>query len=319
MSAPMSTRAIGSLQASVAGLGCNNFGMKIGSDEARQVVDAALDCGVNFFDTADVYGSSYGQSEQMLGEALGARINDVIIGTKFGSPSHGAIGGASPAYIRQAIEGSLQRLGTDHIDLYQLHRFDPETPVEDTVGCLHDLVGEGKVLEVGLSNCDAAQLHAMLDAAARIGLDVVSLQNHYNLLRQDDASQGLAACSGTEVKYLPYFPLASGMLTGKYVFGQPAPAGSRVAVLGNERLGGVVNERNQAIVTALEGWAASRGHTVADAAIAWLLADQRIPSVIAGATSAAQVQANSAGATWVMTADDVAEVNRIVAQHPSTT
>jgi aryl-alcohol dehydrogenase-like predicted oxidoreductase len=318
MSETLATRSIGSLQASVAGLGCNNFGMRIDADAARHVVDAALECGVNFFDTADVYGGSYGESEQMLGDALGSRINDVIVGTKFGSPGHGAAGGASPDYIRQAIDGSLRRLGTDHIDLYQLHRFDPATPVDETLGCLHELVGQGVVREVGLSNCDAEQLRTMLHSAARIGLRVASLQNHYNLLRQDDSAQGLAACRDTDVAYLPYFPLASGMLTGKYEFGQPAPEGSRVAVLGNDRLGGVVNARSQAIVTDLSTWATTRGRSVGDAAIAWLLADERIPSVIAGATSPAQVRANCAGASWTFTDDELASVNRIVDAHPPT-
>ncbi|MCU1361262.1 MAG: aldo/keto reductase [Ilumatobacteraceae bacterium] len=316
MSAAMQTRPIGSLMASVAGLGCNNFGMKIDAGAALLVVDAALDCGVNFFDTADVYGSAYGQSEQILGDALGSRIGRAIVATKFGAASKGAAGGASPAYIRQALDGSLSRLGTDHVDLYQLHMFDPATPVDETIGCLHELVGEGKVREVGVSNCNASQLGAMLDAAHRVGLSLVSLQNHYNLLHQDDASQGLGACTGTGVGYLPYFPLASGMLTGKYVFGEPPPEGSRVAVLGNDNLGGVVNARSQAIVTDLQAWAADHGHSVADAAIGWLLADQRIPSVIAGATTPAQVQSNSASASWVLTDEDVAAVNAIVAAHP---
>jgi aryl-alcohol dehydrogenase-like predicted oxidoreductase len=312
----MTTRSIGTLQVSVGGLGCNNFGMRIGSDAARAVVDAALDEGITFFDTADVYGSAYGESEQMLGDALAGRREGVVLATKFGSPSHGTTGGAGAAFIRTAVDASLRRLATDRIDLYQLHRFDPSTPVEETVACLHELVTAGKVLEIGLSNCDPTQVASIQAAADALGLSVVSLQNRYNLLEQDDRDVGLAQCAAGGLAYLPYFPLASGMLTGKYRFGDEPPAGTRIAALGNDRVGGVVNERNQHIVDALAGFTAQRGHTVADAAIAWLLADDRIASVIAGATSPEQVRANATGARWVLSAADVAAIDALVAAEP---
>jgi aryl-alcohol dehydrogenase-like predicted oxidoreductase len=310
-------RRIGSLRVSAAGLGCNNFGTRMDSQRAREVVAAALDCGVNFFDTADVYGSTYGESESILADALGGAIGDVVVTTKFGSPSHGRAGGAGAAYIVDAVEGSLRRLGTERIDLYQLHRFDPSTPVEETVGCLKELVDRGMVGEVGLSNCGAAQIEAFATAGKAVGLSFASLQNRYNLLEQADLHDGLSACSPETMTYLPYFPLASGMLTGKYQFGHEPPSGSRIAKLGNEVVGGVVNERNDAIVTELQAWAGARGHSVGDAAIAWLLHDQRIASVIAGATTVEQVRANSAGAAWELTPDDKAAIDQIVAANPA--
>ena len=301
----MDKRRIGSLEVSVIGLGTNNFGFFMEEDAVPPVVDAAIDAGINFFDTAD----SYLESESRLAKALGSRRDQVVVGTKFASPVDGGGGGAAPDYVRTAVERSLTRLGTDRIDLYQLHRPDDATPIVDTLGVLDELVREGKLLEIGCSNFSAAQLREA-EAAADGGARFVSEQNQWNLLQRDDEDEAVPEAERLGIGYLPYYPLASGMLSGKYTRGQGAPAGTRLVHFGEEG-GGMLSDRNFDIVDAATAWAAERGHSVLELALAWLAAQPAVASVIAGATKPEQVQANAAAATWVLTPGEVAEVDAL--------
>jgi aryl-alcohol dehydrogenase-like predicted oxidoreductase len=301
----MDMRRIGSLEVSVIGLGTNNFGFFMEADAVPAVVDAALEAGINFFDTAD----SYLESESRLAAALGSRRDEVVIGTKFGSPVDGGAGGASPAYVRTAVERSLAELGTDRIDLYQLHRPDDATPITDTLGALDDLVREGKVREIGCSNFSAAQLREA-EAAAAGGARFVTVQNQWNLLQRDDEPEAVVEAERLGIGYLPYYPLASGLLSGKYTRGEEAPAGTRLVHFG-ERGGGMLSDRNFDVVEAATAWAAERGHSVLELALAWLAAQPVVASVIAGATKPEQVRANAAAAGWVLTPDEVAEVDAL--------
>jgi aryl-alcohol dehydrogenase-like predicted oxidoreductase len=301
----MDTRRIGSLDVSVIGLGTNNFGFFMEADAVPAVVDAALDVGINFFDTAD----SYLESESRLAAALGSRRDDVLIGTKFGSPVDGGPGGAAPEYVRAAVERSLAKLGTDRIDLYQLHRPDDSTPIADTLGVLDELVREGKVREIGCSNFSAPQLREAEEAAAG-GARFVSVQNQWNLLQREDEAETVPEVERLGIGYLPYYPLASGMLSGKYARGEEAPAGTRLVHFG-ERGGGILSDRNFDVVDAATAWAAERGHSVLELALAWLAAKPVVASVIAGATRPEQVRANAAAADWVLTPDEVAEVDAL--------
>jgi aryl-alcohol dehydrogenase-like predicted oxidoreductase len=303
----MQKRRIGSLEVSAVGIGCNNFGWRIDADETVAVVDAALDAGINFFDTADVYGGG-GTSEEFLGHALGARRPDVIIATKFGHPGNGQLRGGRPETVRKAAEDSLRRLGTDYIDLYQMHRPDPEVPIAETLGALDELVRAGKVREIGSSNVSAEQIREA-EAAAR-GARFVSVQNDYSLLEREPEAAVLPECERVGMAFLPFFPLASGLLTGKYRKGQPLPEGARLSdPRWEERM-----KADQRLdrVEALIAFAESRGHTLLELAFAWLLARPVVASVIAGATKPAQVHANAAAAGWALTADDLAEIDRIL-------
>jgi aryl-alcohol dehydrogenase-like predicted oxidoreductase len=303
----MKRRSIGSLEVSVVGLGTNNFGMGMAADAVTGVVDAALESGIDFFDTSD----SYGDSEERLGQALGRRRDEVVVATKFGSKvGKDGTGGAAPGYLRGAVERSLRQLGTDRIDLYQLHRPDPETPIADTLGVLGELVTAGKVREIGCSNFSAAQLREADAAVGPGGGRFVSVQNYYNLLHRDDEEEVLPECRRLGLAYLPYFPLASGMLTGKYRRGEAPAAGTRLDRWG-ERAGGVLTDRNFDVVDALTDWAADHGHTLLDLAFAWLLSRTEVASVIAGATSAAQVTANVAAGGWQLTEAEAAEVDAL--------
>jgi aryl-alcohol dehydrogenase-like predicted oxidoreductase len=304
----METRRIGSLNVSVVGLGTNNFGFGMAGDDVPPVVGAALDAGITFFDTAD----SYGDSEERLGRALGDRRDDVVIATKFGSEVRGepGTGGAAPDYVRSAVEASLRRLGTDRIDLYQLHRPDPSTPIAETLGALAELVAAGKVREIGCSNFSAAQLREAHEAAGS-GPRFVSVQNHYNLMHRDDEAEVLPACAELDIAYLPYFPLASGVLTGKYARGEKPPAGSRLDRWG-DRAAGALTDETFDVVDRLSEWAASRGHGILDLAFAWLTANPAVASVIAGATTPAQIAANAAAGQWTLSAEDVAGVNALL-------
>ena len=312
----METRRIGSLEVSLVGLGCNNFGRRLDADATKAVVEAALDAGITFFDTADVYGAT--QSEELLGRALGKRRRDVIVATKFGNAIDEQRRGARPAYVRSAVEDSLRRLGTDRIDLYQLHRPDPETPIGDTLEALDALVRAGKVREIGISNATAAQL-AEADAAVRAGAArFLSLQNQYSLLERTPEQGVLAEARRRGLAFLPYFPLASGLLTGKYRRGEPPPAGTRLAQpAGGRNPTRFLNDRNLETVERLSSFAASRGHTVLDLAVSWLAAQAPVASVIAGATSPAQVRANVAAAGWRLTADDLAAVDALAPAAPA--
>jgi aryl-alcohol dehydrogenase-like predicted oxidoreductase len=309
----LTTRRLGrsGLAVSTVGLGANNFGLRIDAAESRKVVDAALDAGVTLIDTSD----SYGDSELVLGEILEGRRDEVVLATKFGSPRHlegtppnwGATG--SRRYIRQAVERSLRRLRTDHIDLYQQHCPDPETPIEETLGALDELVHEGKVRYVGSSNFAAWQLaDAAWTADDRRFTPFVSAQNHWNLFERDIERELVPAAERFGVGILPYFPLASGLLTGKYRRGQAVPENSRVAAWGlQDRL---TDERFD-VLEALEAFARERGTTLLGVAIGWLAAQPSVASVIAGATRPEQVTANVAVAAWVPTTDDLVEIDRI--------
>jgi len=280
----MEKRTIGSLEVSAVGLGCNNFGMTIDEPASARVVDAAIDAGITFFDTADIYGGT--KSEVFLGRALAGRRDRVIVATKFGMRVDATRRGARPEYVRQAAEDSLKRLGMDHIDLYQLHEPDPEVPIADTLGALDDLVRAGKVREIGCSNFSVPQLREAQAAARPGGTSFVSVQNEFSLLNRQAEREVLPECDRTGLAFLPYFPLASGLLTGKYVRGQAAPQGTRLSqgwaasrFLSDERL-----EQ----VDALEAWARARHHPVLDLAFSWLTSHPAVASVIAGATSPAR-------------------------------
>jgi aryl-alcohol dehydrogenase-like predicted oxidoreductase len=303
----MQTRAIGSLEVTVIGLGTNNFGLGMAAGDVPPVVDAALAAGINFFDTSD----AYGESEARLGQALGGRRDQVVIATKFGSQVRGEEGavGARPDYVRRAVDASLRRLATDRIDLYQIHRPDPDTPIADTLGALADLVASGKVREIGCSNFSADQLREA-ERAAGSGPRFVSVQNHYNLLNRADEAEVLPLCEELGLAYLPYFPLASGFLTGKYRRGEAPAEGTRLQRWG-PRAAGVLTDDNFDVVDALTTWAEQHGHTLLDLAFAWLLAKSPVSSVIAGATRSEQVRGNVVAGTWALSADEVAEVDKL--------
>ena len=300
----METRKIGSLEVSLVGLGCNNFGGRIDADATQQVVDAAIDAGITLFDTADVYGGS-GKSEELLGRALGGRRDQVIVATKFGMPMGDGKAGAAPDYVRAACDDSLRRLGTDVIDLYQQHAPDPAVPIEDTVGALRELVDAGKVREIGCSNFTPE----MLDASS----GWVSVQNELSLLRRKGDAELLAACERNGLALLPYFPLASGMLTGKYRRGEEPPAGTRLASAPEDRRARALSDRTFDVVEQLEAFAAGRGHTLLELAMSWLAGLPGMGSVIAGATKPEQVRANVAAVGWDLTPEERAEVDRITA------
>ena len=302
----METRTIGSLNVPVVGLGCNNFGRRLDAAQTAAVVDAALAAGVTFFDTADMYGQ--GQSEEYLGRALGQRRRDAIIATKFGNRMDGAGQGAHPDYIRSAVDASLRRLGTDYIDLYQLHTPDSSVPIAETLGALDELVRAGKVREIGSSNFSAEQIDAAEQARPAEAARFVSVQNEYSLLKRDPEDGVLAACERLGLAFLPYFPLASGLLTGKYRRGQPVPAGTRLGGPGAKPL----DEQQLATVEKLIGFAESRSHTILELAFAWLLSRPAVASVIAGATRAEQVQANAAAASWQLGAAELSEVDALL-------
>ncbi len=302
----MKHRSIGSLSVSQIGLGCNNFGMRLDAAESAVVVHRALDMGITLFDTAE----SYGPSEEYLGKALGSRRKEVDIATKFGNRGTGA----AAANITRAVEDSLKRLKTDYIDLYQQHRPDPSTPVEQTLETLETLKQQGKVREVGCSNFTAEMLVGA-EAPGRRGAGIarfVSVQNEYSLLHRDPETDGvLAECERQGLGLLPYFPLANGMLTGKYRAGKPKPAGARITEM--EYFKDSYSAERLAVVERLIGFAEARGHTILELAFAFLLSHSTVSSVIAGATSAAQVEANAKAAGWVLSAEDVAEVVKLLA------
>jgi aryl-alcohol dehydrogenase-like predicted oxidoreductase len=302
------------LAISVVGLGANNFGGRIDFDAARAVVDRALDLGVNFIDTADSYGNR-GGSEETLGKILGPRRKEIVLATKFGLPmdDSGKLRGASAGYVRIAVEASLKRLNTDWIDLYQLHRPDTATPIEETLRALHDLVQQGKVRFIGCSNLSAQQVIAADATAKRNGLTpFVSCQDEYSLLERGPERELLPAIRARGMGLLPYFPLASGLLSGKYVRGAPLPAGSRLSRL-TQHASDFLTERNWRIVEALTEFCRARGRTLIELAFSWLLREPAVASVIAGATTAAQIEQNVRAAGWSLTPAELAEIDRITA------
>ena len=302
------------LMVSVVGIGCNAFGTRIDLDRVRGIVDAAFDLGVNFFDTADVYG--LGASEELLGQALAGRRDEGVVATKFGmdmeghnGPDHGAR--ASRRYVRRAVEASLRRLNTDHIDLYQLHQPDLVTPVEETLEAMNELVDEGKVRYLGCSNFAAWEVtHADWTARSRGLRGFVSAQNEYSLYNRSAEDELVPACEAAGVGLLPYFPLAYGLLTGKYTREGDAPEGSRLSHDSQQhRLASADFDR----VDALADYASARGVELLDVAIGGLAAQPAVSSVIAGVSRAEQVHTNVAAGAWEPSADDLealAEINR---------
>lgn len=295
----MEHRKIGSLSVSLAGIGCNNFGWRIDAAATAKVVDAALDAGINFFDTADVYGT--GQSEEFLGKALKGKRDRAIIATKFGIRMGDGKEGASPNYIREAVEASLQRLGVDVIDLYQIHRPDDKTPILDTMEALNDLVKAGKVREIGCSNFSAEQMQAARSSHGPKYF--VSVQNEYSLFHRAPEAEVLPECAKTGTAFLPYFPLANGLLTGKYRKDAELPEGSRAKDAFGPKY---FTEENLARADKFREFAESRGHTLLELAFAWLAYRPEISSVIAGAKSPEQVKANAAAVAWKLSAADYA-------------
>ncbi|HKT18131.1 MAG TPA: aldo/keto reductase [Stellaceae bacterium] len=301
---------------SVVGLGCNNFGGRLDLDATRKVVHKALDLGITLFDTADVYGGygygNYGGSEEQLGQIFGARRKDIVLATKFGMAMNaaGTMKGAAPGYIRSAAEASLKRLRTDWIDLYQIHRPDPQTPIEDTLGALDALVKEGKVRAIGCSCFSSAQIDAAQAAAARLGLTpLATSQDEYSLLTRDIERDPMPAIRRHGLGLVPYYPLASGLLTGKYKRNAPPPAGARLAGAG---MGGrYLSDANWAIVEQLERFCAERGKTLLQLAFGWLLAHDEVPSVIAGATKPEQIEQNVAAASWTLSREEKDAVDRL--------
>src|SRR5262245_3368923 len=302
----MEYRTLGSLNVSLVGIGCNNFGWRTDAAGTAAVVDAVLDAGINFFDTADVYGG--GQSEEFLGTALKGRRDRAIIATKFGIKMGEGKEGARAQYVREALDASLQRLQTDVIDLYQIHRPDPNTPIDETMQALNDAAKAGKVREIGCSNFSAAQMRAARET--RGPKYFVSVQNEYSLMKREPEADVLPECARTGVAFLPYFPLANGLLTGKYRKGRPFPDSSR----GKDAFGPrVFTPENLERVEALIAFAESRNHSLLELGFSWLAARPEVCSVIAGAKTPDQVRANSRASSWKLTSRDLAEIDRILA------
>jgi aryl-alcohol dehydrogenase-like predicted oxidoreductase len=313
----METRTLGNsdLRVTVVGLGCNNFGVRLDLDGTRQVVHSALDAGITLLDTADIYGNQ-GGSEDFLGQTLGNRRADIVLATKFAKAmdKEGKLRGGAPAYIRSAAEASLKRLRTDWIDLYQMHETDPNTPIEDTLGALEELKRAGKIRAYGCSNFPAEEMRAAQDAAKRLGLSgFLTFQDEYSLLNRDIEKENVvAAGSSAGMSLLPFYPLASGMLTGKYQRGADLPTGTRLA--GNARNAAkVLTDSNWRKVEALKAFCESRERSLLELAISWLACRRPVASVIAGATKPEQVEANVKAAGWKLSADDMAELDRITA------
>jgi aryl-alcohol dehydrogenase-like predicted oxidoreductase len=304
----MEHRPIGSLSATVVGLGCNNFGWRLDEEHSAAVINAAVEAGINFFDTADIYGD--GASEEFLGRALAGRRSQVLLATKFGHERSTFGKGGRPDNVRACLEGSLKRLHTDHVDLYQMHQPDPDTPIADTLGALCDLVRAGKVREIGCSNFSVEQLREA-EAVVRPGEPrFVSVQNQYSLIEREPERGVLQECERQGLAFLPFFPLASGLLTGKYRRGAPVPRLGRLTEGG--RYGELLSEQNLDLVERLVAFAEGHGHTILELAISWLLARPVVASVIAGATKPEQVRTNVAAARWTMTPEEVAEVERLL-------
>ena len=304
----MHTRKIGSLSVSIVGLGCNNFGSRLDAEASAKVIDAALDNGINFLDTADIYGGTL--SEEYIGRAIAGRRDEVVLATKFGKPLDENRRGARPEYVKKAAEDSLHRLGTDYIDLYQIHEPDPSVPIEETLGALNELVREGKVREIGCSNFSAAELREAETAVAAGGARFVSVQNEYSLLHREPEREVIPECERLGVAFLPYYPLHSGLLTGKFRRGKAPPEGSRIAK--SAKRSEWMAEEKMVAVESLIAFAESRGHTILELAFSWLLSRSVVASVIAGATSPAQVKSNASAAGWQLTEYELREIDRVV-------
>jgi aryl-alcohol dehydrogenase-like predicted oxidoreductase len=306
----MEQRTLGGLEVSVAGLGCNNFGRRLDLDGTSAVVDAAIDAGVTLFDTADIYGAEAGASETLLGQVLEGRRDRVVLATKFGMDMTDRGAGDVPdaprgsrEYIRWAIEGSLRRLRTDSIDLYQYHEPDGTTPIAETMGFMTELVDEGRVRFLGVSNFSAQQLREAHDT---VGDRLVSLQNEYSLLKRGIEAEVMPECVRLGVGILPFFPLASGLLTGKYRRGEDAPEGTRL-----HGRGSVADDETFDRLERLASFAETRGIEPIDVAIGGLAAQPAVASVIAGATKAEQVRRNARAVEWKPSEDDLRELDEI--------
>jgi aryl-alcohol dehydrogenase-like predicted oxidoreductase len=303
------------LTVSAVGLGCVSMGRKVDAEAAASIVDKAIDCGITFFDTAAAYGNPAGASEEILGAALKRHRDDVIIATKFGLAATGPHAPGSRHHVARSLEASLRRLGTDYIDLYQLHVPDPSTPVEETIAALDDAVRAGKIRYAGLSNCAGWQLaDAAWTARTRGAAPFIAAQTHYNLLHRAAEDDVIPACRRFDLGVIPYFPLQYGLLTGKYQRDTPPPAGTRLArEVFAPRLAAAPWDR----IDALRRFAADRGVDLLDVAIGGLLAQPGVGTVIAGATSAEQVHANAEAVRWKPTAAELAELDRITAGESS--
>ena len=300
------------LRVSLVGLGCNNFGGRIVLDATRKVVDAAIEHGITLFDTADIYGER-GGSETALGEVLGARRKQIVLATKFGMKMfHGGEGG-SRRYIMNAVEESLTRLKTDWIDLYQFHKPDALTPIDETLRAFDDLVRQGKVRYIGCSNMPAWQVADAQWTARDLGIGgFASAQDEYSLLKRGAEADLIPAIAHYGMGLLPYFPLANGALTGKYKRGAPMPEGARLTKL-PERAGQIFSEDNWRKIEGLTAFVEARGKTLVELAFSWLAAQPVVSSVIAGATRPEQVAANVKAADWALSAEDLAEIDKITA------
>jgi aryl-alcohol dehydrogenase-like predicted oxidoreductase len=295
----------------VVGIGCNNFGRRCDRDQTKAVVDQAIEVGINLFDTADIYGGD-GMSEQFLGKALDGRRHDVVLATKFAGPmGEGPMRrGASRKYIMDAVDASLTRLNTDYIDLYQVHFPDPETPMEETVRALDDLVSSGKVRYLGNSNFSGWQIaHADWIARTNHQTPFIAAQNEWSLLRRGVEKEIVPAAQAFGLGVLPFFPLASGLLTGKYKRGEAAPDGTRLSA--GPMAERALTDRNFDIVEPLHEYAQQHGHTLLELAFSWLASHPAVGSVIAGATKPEQVISNAESAGWVLTAEERADVDAI--------
>lgn len=300
------------LSVSLVGLGCNNFGGRLDAEGTRAVVDRAIARGINLFDTADVYGNR-GGSETCLGEVLGPRRKDIVLATKFAMPmsDDGSMRGASRRYIKQACEASLKRLRTDWIDLYQVHQYDDDTPIDETMEALDDLVRDGKVRHVGCSNFSADQLDDAHEVATGNGwAQFVTCQDHYSLLAREIEDELIPAIRRRKMGLLPYFPLASGFLTGKYTRNNPPPEGTRMATM-PRMADRYMTEHNWDVVDALAAFAREHGRTLLELAFAWLAAQPTVSSVIAGATRPEQIDQNVGAVGWQLSAGDLATIDRI--------
>jgi len=313
----MQQRTLGAsgLRVSEVGLGCNNFGMRIDLETTRKVVHKALDLGITMFDTADIYGNR-GGSETLLAQVLGDRRNDIVLATKFSGPMNeaGTLKGASRRYLMTAVEASLQRLKTDRIDLYQVHFPDPATPIEETLRALDELISQGKVRYIGCSNFPAWQVVDAQWTARHLGLHgFVSCQDEYSLVVRGVERELIPAMQKFNLGLLPYFPLASGLLTGKYRRNASTPEGTRFAAL--KGLGDrYLTDANWQVVERLEKFCAERGRTLLELAFGWLLARPSVSSVIAGATKPEQVEQNVMAARWTPAPDETAEVDKLSAK-----
>jgi aryl-alcohol dehydrogenase-like predicted oxidoreductase len=305
------------LQVSLVGLGCLNFGHRIDLEASRKVIDKAIDLGITLFDTADVYGGP-GGSEMVLGQLLGPRRKDIVLATKFGNVMNPArtMKGGSRHYMMTAVEASLQRLKTDWIDLYQLHRPDPMTPIEETLRALDDLVHQGKIRYFGCSNLRAWQMVDAQWTSKLLGINgFISCQDEYSLVARDSESDLLPAMEAHGLGLLPYYPIASGLLSGKYHKDQPPPEDSRFAVwkpLAARHLNNMVWE----VVDRLQGFCARRGHTLLELAFSWLASKPVVSSIIAGATKQEQVEQNVKAPSWNLTPEDLVEIDRLSTKGP---